>query len=240
MIRFTKALVATAVALLLPTAASALGISIVGTPAESGTQDGVLQVGEQITFNLVLENPSNTVVAGLDVIAFGYDETADVYGTISSGLTMVGGAVTQNEVFLPFALPGSATFGLTNQFSAPTDLFTANAINPEHVRTALFRGLNMGFSAAGNGAFDLGIANGAIPSDVHFQVVFENQPTQAATSAIDVTFGTSASLLAIAIGSSAQTLAFNNASYALTLIPEPGTALLMGLGLAGLASTRRR
>ena len=32
----------------------------------------------------------------------------------------------------------------------------------------------------------------------------------------------------------------NNASLQITVIPEPGTALLMGLGLAGLATTRRK
>ncbi len=29
-------------------------------------------------------------------------------------------------------------------------------------------------------------------------------------------------------------------TFALTVVPEPGTALLMGLGLAGLATVRRR
>ena len=29
-------------------------------------------------------------------------------------------------------------------------------------------------------------------------------------------------------------------TFALAVVPEPGTALLMGLGLAGLASIRRR
>ena len=32
----------------------------------------------------------------------------------------------------------------------------------------------------------------------------------------------------------------NNTSVAITVVPEPGTALLMGLGLAGLAAAGRR
>ena len=33
---------------------------------------------------------------------------------------------------------------------------------------------------------------------------------------------------------------WTNATAAITVVPEPGTALLMGLGLAGLAGVRRR
>ncbi len=43
-----------------------------------------------------------------------------------------------------------------------------------------------------------------------------------------------------AVGAGGAFLPFSNAGYSLTVVPEPGTALLMGLGLAGLATTRRR
>jgi hypothetical protein len=41
-------------------------------------------------------------------------------------------------------------------------------------------------------------------------------------------------------GYAAPSAAINNASITITVIPEPGTALLMGLGLAGLAAAGRR
>ncbi|MCP4906566.1 MAG: PEP-CTERM sorting domain-containing protein [bacterium] len=43
-----------------------------------------------------------------------------------------------------------------------------------------------------------------------------------------------------AIGNGGASLASNNTSVAFSVIPEPGTALLMGLGLAGLGLAGRR
>ena len=236
MIRFTKALAVTAAALMLPTAASALGISIVNV-SESVANDLIVERGESITFDLVLENNTGELVTGLDILAFGYDETASVFPTISSGLTNTGGSVA-SEVFLPF--PGGSTFGLTNIVSVPTDRFTVNNLNPEVVRTQLFGGLNIG-GTPGSGVNDVGIGGDLITNgDVHFQVTFTNIPSQIAASNIDLQFGTNIDLAAVAVGAGGAILPFNNASINLTVIPEPGTALLMGLGLAGLASSRRR
>jgi len=44
---------------------------------------------------------------------------------------------------------------------------------------------------------------------------------------------------AVAVGTGGSLLAFSNDSLVVTVVPEPGTALLRGLGLAGLTSIRR-
>jgi len=237
MIRFTKALAVAAVALMLPTVASALGISIVSA-TESGTADGIIQVGESITFDLRLENDTAIPVFGLDVIAFGYDETASTSPIISSGLTNTGGSVV-DAVFLQ--APGVAVSGLgPNVVSQPTDVWSRNNINPEVVRTQLFGGLLIA-GTPGTGQLDEGIGGDTIANgDVHFQVTFTNIPTQIGVSFIDLQFGTSLDLGAVAVGNGGEILSFYNDSINLTVIPEPGTALLMGLGLAGLASSSRR
>jgi len=42
------------------------------------------------------------------------------------------------------------------------------------------------------------------------------------------------------VGNGGSLLSFNNATYTVQVVPEPGTALLMGLGLAGLTAGGRR
>lgn len=235
MIRFTKALAVTAAALMLPTAASALGISIVNQ-SESAGNDNILQAGESITFDLVLENDSYVNIFGLDVIAFGHDEVAGTTANISSGLQVTGGSVA-TSVF--DQVPGFGGLG-PNVVSGPTQVFTVNNLNPEFVRHQLFGGISLGGTTA-DGQIDTGIGGGTIASgDVHFQITFTNNRTQIAAEDITLSFGTNAALGAVAVGNGGSFLPFNNASVNLRVIPEPGTALLMGLGLAGLAGSRRR
>ena len=66
-------------------------------------------------------------------------------------------------------------------------------------------------------------------------VALQGGPTQN----LLLSFGTLADQGHIAIDRFGNDVPFQNATYALTVIPEPGTALLMGLGLAALATRRR-
>ena len=99
-------------------------------------------------------------------------------------------------------------------------------------------------AASGTGNDDAGVGGGltGIGSDIHIQVSFLVQglnSTVGSPTAVTLDFGTGR-FGNEAIGTGGSSLAFNNASSTLTIVPEPGTALLMGLGLAGLASIRRR
>ena len=66
MIRFNKAFAAAALLFVMPTVASALGISIVNVTGTGSTTS--LQNGDQITFDLRLQNPTNLGLAGLEAI----------------------------------------------------------------------------------------------------------------------------------------------------------------------------
>jgi hypothetical protein len=62
----------------------------------------------------------------------------------------------------------------------------------------------------------------------------------AVPTAMTLDFGTHAEFGNVLVGAGGEILPFVNDSISFTLAPEPGTAMLFGLGLAGLASIRRR
>lgn len=72
------------------------------------------------------------------------------------------------------------------------------------------------------------------PGSAQFTLVFEG----ADVGTVDVIIGGGVDLNGVAGGSSDPSI--NNATLSITVIPEPGTALLMGIGLAGLALAGRR
>ena len=64
-------LLAFAVALIAPMSASALGITVTNVSTSSPNADGSLENGDTVTFDLLLSNPGNLDIIGLDVGAFG-------------------------------------------------------------------------------------------------------------------------------------------------------------------------
>lgn len=94
----------------------------------------------------------------------------------------------------------------------------------------------------------LGGTNGQAPFDetdeiapgVQFQISFTAVGGGGTTFVHNMDFGAAGEFGALAVGQGGSTLPVQNASWSFTVIPEPGTALLLGLGLAGLAGQRRR
>ncbi len=77
---------------------------------------------------------------------------------------------------------------------------------------------------------------------VHFRLSFQaTAPESTATVLHTLTFGEQLEFGSAAIGAGGEILStYQSDSFSFSVIPEPGTALLMGLGLAGLAAQRRR
>jgi hypothetical protein len=227
--------------LVAPLSAQALGVSIVGV-SSSGSSNVVLQPGETITFDLVVENATAEDLFGLGLGVRGYDANAN--GRNDDGLSFSSGLVTDavfNVVRNP-GTPNEAFGGLPNTLSAATEFgfFNPTTDRFEELRAMLFNGVAV-VGASGDGTDDVGIGGGYTgDGDIHFQVVFQATPVQRGSTDLNLDFGTIEDLGAAAIGDGGSILVFYNDSYNLTVIPEPGTALLMGLGLAGLATQRRR
>lgn len=237
MIRSSKAIAAAALLFVMPTMASALGISIVNV-SSTGASSTVLENGDEITFDLRLENSTGVSLNGLDVVVSGFD-TPGTTNVISSGLQLIGGAVATSAFNTALPEPGEPSFdGLENVRTAPVNVWAINLINPQPVRTSLFSGVDLA-GHNGNGSFDPGVDGGATLTDIHFRVTYRLNNLQGQPQNLVLNFGTNAAQGEIAVGAGGNTVAFQNASYALTVIPEPGTALLMGLGLAALATRRR-
>jgi hypothetical protein len=242
MIRTSKAIATAAILFVMPTMASALGMSIVNV-SSTGSSLTRLEANDEITFDLRLENPTNVAVNGIELVVSGFD-TPGFTNDISSGLQLVGGAVATsalNTLFIPGTGPGTGPFGgLANIRTAPTQLWALNLLNPQSVRTSLFLAASLGASN-GSGDLDPGVDGDLVGNgDVHFRVTYRlvtNIPNL--NQHLVLSFGTLDANGHTAVGPGGVQIPFQNANYALTVIPEPGTALLMGLGLAALATRRR-
>lgn len=237
MIRFNKAFAAAALLFVMPTVASALGISIVNVTGTGSTT--YLQNGDEITFDLRLQNPTNLGLAGLEVAVFGFD-TPGATAAISSGLTLQGGQVAGAAFNSAFDPDPEAADGLLNVRTAPTNVWTLNLLNPQPTRTLLFTGVDT-VNKTGNGNNDIGIGGTQTGlGDVHFRVTYRLVVNNSGPAQnLVLSFGTMADQGHVAVDRFGNDVPFQNATYALTVIPEPGTALLMGFGLVALAARRR-
>lgn len=200
---------------LAASAASALEFSVLGA------SNFTILEGDSITIDLALTNNNGDAVAGI---------TGELSG-LGGGLGVVS---------------GQSAIAHVTQFCSPTNCFggvnTVNNafFNPDDLRVGagsdvvtIISSLGLSPSVA-NGANDPGLDGGAdSPSDRDVTITL---------IALAGSAGNTYSLIAGgSFSDGANTLPIvDTAGISVTVIPEPGTALLMGLGLAGLATAGRR
>lgn len=226
---------------LAPLSASALGISIVNVTSSGGSVNQ-LSNNDVLTFDLRLENVGNLDIYALSLGVTGYDVGNDGVTANDHLRFAAGGGVAAsafNTTFLPNPVP-TAFGGIANSRTAPTEFGAGSPFfNPRRVQ--LFDGASL-TPSNGNGSLDVGVGgNGIATGDVHFRVSFRAVTglTGIVGNNVTLQFGVG-QFGNTAIGAGGVDLPFTNASYTVNVIPEPGTALLLGFGLFGLAAKRRR
>jgi hypothetical protein len=187
-----------------------------------------LNPGDEITIDIRISNPGGGNVFGVGGAAFGWDN-----GVVNfvSGSSVT--EVLHNQCFTGVV----CISGLTNQASGPRSEGPATPGSGRNVQIVNAIGTTPTTGAASDQSPGLDGAIGG--GDAQFRLVFR----AAAPGVTTIQIGTNIDdpILGNAVigdGGAASNAA--NASVTVSVVPEPGTALLMGLGLAGLAMAGRR
>jgi hypothetical protein len=192
------------------------------TASSSGGPISALNPGDVVTIDITLGSDGSAVF-GLGVSAVGYNPAI---------ASFTSGSVPANVLNAICVAPGTCFGGLANTTGSAAES-TANVPNLPEIQ--LFNGVST-VAVNGTGSADQGVIT-LVAGDPQFQIVFTAGSTFGSTT---ISIGANDAYGDQVIGTGGAVEAATNAAVTLTVIPEPGTALLMGLGLAGLASAGRR
>jgi len=230
---FTSVLASVAM-MFVASAASAVTF-VASATVDTGHALNALQTGDLVTINIRMSNPAAVAIFGVGAGVQGWDNSVAVFQ---------GADLNLGKYFCPTA---ACTTGLDNGVVyANADENTGNPIvTPADVQNVAGVGnyfpIVQAISTtgrAGNGARDPGLDGVVNGGDAQFRIVF--RAGAPGTTLIDIGTNANPTLGNVVVLAGGATEPATNALISLTVVPEPGTALLMGLGLAGLAAAGRR
>jgi len=202
--------------------------------SDSGRPLNALHVGDVVTVDVTARSSGAAEpVFGLGLSAGHYDE--DV-ADFTSGLAPI-------NIFNGVCFPGAGCFGgienvlpgstVANPFAGYSNIeLEESAVPGFGNRVQLFNGITLG-GATVDGSNDVGV-DGNIGSP-QFQILF----TAVGLGATDIFIGVDPDLYDAFVTSGGGGIVLDTI-VGIQVVPEPGTALLIGLGLAGLARRGQR
>lgn len=194
--------------------ANAVEFSVIGNSTATVTW------GEIITINFVMTNNTDTPVFGI---------AASVHGYNADDVTFLGGSAVPNYLNQICVAPGACFGGLQNLVGGSDLVESEIGDNGPRVQFALSAGLS---PVTGIPGVDQGLDNTV--SSVMFSLSFIiHRPCS--NFLIDTSYQGDGVIV-----EGGQTMQAQGSTFSTAICPEPGTALLMGLGLAGLSASSPR
>ncbi|MFK7895295.1 MAG: PEP-CTERM sorting domain-containing protein [Myxococcota bacterium] len=224
--------------LLASSTAVAAGITIVDV-SSSGASTSTLLPGDILTFDLVVDNNSQLDILGVGLGVSGHDLNAD--NIANDGLAFFGGAVA-SSIFNSTVIPGGPSVGgIANVLSAPNERGTSPPGSQGTISSGLVVDVIQAITLMptnADGSLDIGVDGDLIANgDVHVRVQFQAMGVPSPTD-FELDFGIWVLGGNALIGLGGVQLPFTNSTHSLTVVPEPGTAILLGVGLAFLGRRR--
>jgi hypothetical protein len=201
--------------------------------------------GAAVTFSAVASSGSGNALSALepgDVVTVDITLRSDGEGTLAVGAAASGydrnvvsfdSGQAASAVMVQVCIPAVGCFGGIGNVAANLPL--AEAVDATAGPFVQFLTAVSLTSNTFTGASDPGVVTG-VAGDAQFRLIF-NADAAGVTQLNIGAFPEFGNAVVLAGGGDGVS---NNTVVNLTVIPEPGTALLMGLGLAGLAAAGRR